>query len=182
MTVIGATSGDTGSAAIYGLRAKKDISIIILHPEGRISPVQEAQMTSILDSNVHNIAVDGSFDDCQDFVKALFGDDDIKKTHKLGAVNSVNFARILAQITYYFFSYASLVRTGQIKPGDQICYSVPCGNFGDILAGFFAKRMGLPIRKLIVATNENDILYRFWKTGYYEKKPVHGSEAEGGIP
>ena len=133
-------------------------------------------MTSILDSNVHNIAVDGSFDDCQDFVKALFGDDDIKKTHKLGAVNSVNIARILAQVTYYFHSYASLVRGGQIKQGDQVCYSVPSGNFGDVLAGFYAKRMGLPVKKLIVATNENDILHRFWKTGYYEKTPTHSTE------
>ena len=139
-------------------------------------------MTSILDSNVHNIAVDGSFDDCQDFVKALFGDDDVKKTHKLGAVNSVNIARILAQITYYFHSYAALVRGGQIKQGDQICYSVPSGNFGDVLAGFYAKRMGLPVKKLIVATNENDILHRFWRTGYYEKRPAHntGENDDGG--
>ncbi len=179
--MIGATSGDTGSAAIYGLRAKEDVSIMILHPEGRISPVQEAQMTSVLDSNVHNLAVDGTFDDCQDFVKALFGDDDIKKTHKLSSVNSINFARILAQITYYFYSYASLVRAGRIKEGDQICASVPSGNFGDVLAGYFAKRMGLPLEKLVVATNENDILYRFWRTGYYEKKPVHGVEASGGF-
>lgn len=182
LTVIGATSGDTGSAAIYGLRAKKDVSIIILHPKGRISPVQEAQMTSVLDANVHNLAVDGTFDDCQDFVKALFGDDDIKKTHKLAAVNSINWARILAQISYYFYSYSSLVKLGKIQYGDQVRFSVPSGNFGDVLAGFFAKRMGLPIEKLVIATNENDILHRFWRTGSYEKKPVHGNEANGGFP
>lgn len=181
LTVIGATSGDTGSAAIYGLRAKKDLSILILHPEGRISPIQEAQMTSVLDSNVHNLAVDGSFDDCQDFVKALFGDEDIKKTHRLAAVNSINWARILAQITYYFHSYSTLVRNGQIREGEKICYSVPTGNFGDVLAGFFAQRMGLPIEKLVVATNENDILYRFWRSGSYEKEPVYGNEASGGF-
>ena len=180
--MIGATSGDTGSAAIYGLRAKKDVSIIILHPKGRISPVQEAQMTSVLDANVHNLAVDGTFDDCQDFVKALFGDDDIKKTHKLAAVNSINWARILAQISYYFYSYSSLVRLGKIQHGDRVRFSVPSGNFGDVLAGFFAKRMGLPIEKLVIATNENDILHRFWRTGSYEKKPVHGNEANGGFP
>ena len=182
LTVIGATSGDTGSAAIYGLRSKLDLSIIILYPEGRISPIQEAQMTSVLDPNVHNLAVDGSFDDCQDFVKALFGDEDIKCTHKLAAINSINFARILAQISYYFYSYSSLVKRGRIRKGDHVRYSVPSGNFGDVIAGFFAKRMGLPIEKLIVATNENDILYRFWQTGYYEKKPVHGGQANGGFP
>ena len=141
-------------------------------------------MTSVLDSNVHNLAVDGTFDDCQDFVKALFGDDEgIKKTHMLAAVNSINWARILAQISYYFYSYSSLVRLGKIKNGDRIRFSVPTGNFGDVLAGFFAKRMGLPIEKLVIATNENDILHRFWRSGYYEKKPVHGAEAaNGGFP
>ncbi|KAL2041910.1 hypothetical protein N7G274_005097 [Stereocaulon virgatum] len=182
LTVIGATSGDTGSAAIYGLRGKQDVSVMIMFPKGRVSPVQEAQMTSVLDDNVHNLAVDGSFDDCQDFVKALFGDTDINKTHKLAAVNSINWARILAQITYYFHSYASLIKSGKITSDSKIRFVVPTGNFGDILAGYFAKRMGLPIEKLVIATNENDILHRFWKTGYYEKKPVHGREANGGIP
>lgn len=116
----------------------------------------------------------------QDFVKALFADPEINKTHRLAAVNSINWARILAQITYYFASYFSLVRqTSQTSP--EVQFIVPTGNFGDILAGYFAKRMGLPVAKLVIATNENDILHRFWKTGRYEKKPVHGREAEGGI-
>ena len=182
LTAIGATSGDTGSAAIYGLRGKQDLSVMIMFPKGRVSPVQEAQMTSVLDDNVHNLAVDGSFDDCQDFVKALFGDAGINQTHKLAAVNSINWARILAQITYYFHSYASLIKLGKIMSSSKIRFVVPTGNFGDILAGYFAKCMGLPIEKLVIATNENDILHRFWKTGYYEKKPVHGREAIGGLP
>ena len=182
LTVIGATSGDTGSAAIYGLRGKQDVSVMIMFPKGRVSPVQEAQMTSVLDDNVHNLAVDGSFDDCQDFVKALFGDAGINKTHKLAAVNSINWARILAQITYYFHSYASLIKSGKITSSSKIRFVVPTGNFGDILAGYFAKRMGLPIEKLVIAPNEHDILHRFWKTGYYEKKPVHGRESYGGLP
>jgi threonine synthase len=180
LTVVGATSGDTGSAAIYGLRGKKDVSVFIMHPKGKVSPIQEAQMTTVLDANVHNLAVEGTFDDCQDIVKALFADPGINRTHKLAAVNSINWARILAQITYYFHSYFSLRR--QLGKDDiAVRYVVPTGNFGDILAGSFATRMGLPTDKLVVATNENDILHRFWKTGYYEKKPVHGQEAQGGI-
>lgn len=181
LTVIGATSGDTGSAAIYGLRGKKDVSVFMTHPKGKVSPVQEAQMTTVLDENVHNLAVDGTFDDCQDFVKALFQDKDINSTHKLAAVNSINWARILAQITYYFYSYSTLLRSGRWTPGSQVRFVVPTGNFGDILAGYFAKRMGLPVEKLVIATNENDILHRFWRTGHYEKKPVHGREAAGGF-
>lgn len=182
LTVVGATSGDTGSAAIYGLRGKKDVSVFIMHPKGKVSPVQEAQMTTVLDPNVHNLAVDGTFDDCQDFVKALFGDPEINSTHKLAAVNSINWARILAQISYYFASYFTLVRSlPASETNPQIRFVVPTGNFGDILAGYFAKRMGLPAERLVIATNENDILYRFWRSGYYEKKPVHGVEAEGGF-
>lgn len=181
LTVIGATSGDTGSAAIYGLRGKLDVSVFMMHPKGKISPVQEAQMTTVLDENVHNLAVDGTFDDCQDFVKALFQDEDINKTHKLAAVNSINWARILAQITYYFHSYSSLLRSGRCIPGSKVRFVVPTGNFGDVLAGYFAKQMGLPIEKLVVATNENDILDRFWKTGRYEKNAVHDSVATGGF-
>nr|POE84299.1 threonine synthase [Quercus suber] len=180
LTVVGATSGDTGSAAIYGLRGKKDVSVFIMHPKGKVSPIQEAQMTTVLDTNVHNLAVEGTFDDCQDIVKALFADPEINTTHRLAAVNSINWARILAQITYYFHSYFSLVRqTGTSNP--NVRFVVPTGNFGDILAGYFASRMGLPSDKLVIATNENDILHRFWRTGHYEKKPVHGREAEGGI-
>ncbi|KAF2869839.1 tryptophan synthase beta subunit-like PLP-dependent enzyme [Massariosphaeria phaeospora] len=182
LTVIGATSGDTGSAAIYGLRGKKDVSVFIMHPHGKVSAVQEAQMTTVMDANVHNLAVDGTFDDCQDFVKALFADPEINKTHRLAAVNSINWARILAQITYYFHSYFNLIRQKSFLPASHIRFVVPTGNFGDILAGYFAKRMGLPAEKLVIATNENDILHRFWQSGSYEKKPVHGREAEGGIP
>ncbi|RYN61257.1 Threonine synthase [Alternaria tenuissima] len=182
LTVIGATSGDTGSAAIYGLRGKKDVSVFIMHPHGKVSPIQEAQMTTVMDANVHNLAVDGTFDDCQDFVKALFADPEINKTHRLAAVNSINWARILAQITYFFYSYFDLIKQPSFLPASAVRFVVPTGNFGDILAGFFAKRMGLPAEKLVIATNENDILHRFWETGKYEKKPVHGKKAEGGIP
>ncbi|KAF2496156.1 threonine synthase-like protein [Lophium mytilinum] len=182
LTVIGATSGDTGSAAIYGLRGKKDVSVFIMHPQGKVSPIQEAQMTTVMDANVHNLAVDGTFDDCQDFVKALFADPIINKTHRLAAVNSINWARILAQITYYFHSYFALIRSPSFVSGATIRYVVPTGNFGDILAGYFAKQMGLPAERLVIATNANDILHRFWQTGKYEKKPVHGAAASGGVP
>lgn len=155
LTVVGATSGDTGSAAIYGLRGKKDVSVVILHPKGRISPIQEAQMTTCTDRNVHNLAVKGTFDDCQDIVKALFGDSDINQTLKLGAVNSINFARILAQIVFYFYSYFSLARKSpSFNVGDKVRFATPTGNFGNILGGFFATKMGLPVDKLVVATNE----------------------------
>lgn len=181
---MGATSGDTGSAAIYGLRGKKDVSVFILHPKGRVSAIQEAQMTTVLDKNVHNLAVTGTFDDCQDIVKALFADPDINATLQLGAVNSINWARILAQIVYYFHAYFSLVKSpggSGFQLGDKLRFVVPTGNFGDVLAGYFAQRMGLPVEKLVVATNENDILYRFWRTGRYDKKPARGPEAEGGL-
>ncbi|KAK6331737.1 threonine synthase [Orbilia javanica] len=178
LTVIGATSGDTGSAAIYGLRGKENISVFILHPKGKISPIQEAQMTSVLDKNVHNLAVVGTFDNCQDIVKELFADAAFNARHKLGAVNSINWARILAQIVYYFHSYFALQKA---HPGENIVprFVVPTGNFGDVLAGYFAKRMGLPIERLVVATNENDILDRFWKSGTYEINAEE--EVEGGV-
>ncbi|KAF8639218.1 hypothetical protein AX17_001703 [Amanita inopinata Kibby_2008] len=172
LTVVGATSGDTGSAAIYGLRGKQNVSIFILHPKGRVSPVQEAQMTTVTDANVHNIAVRGTFDDCQDIVKSLFADKRFNERHHLGAVNSINWARILAQTVYYFLSYFHLLESlpeatnlGEV----EVQYVVPTGNFGDILAGYYAKRMGLPMAKLAIATNANDILTRFWKSGRYEK-------------
>ncbi|KAI1430945.1 tryptophan synthase beta subunit-like PLP-dependent enzyme [Xylaria sp. CBS 124048] len=176
LTVVGATSGDTGSAAIYGLRGKKDVSVFILHPKGRVSPIQEAQMTTCLDANVHNIALTGTFDDCQDIVKALFNDPDTNETLKLGAVNSINFSRILAQIVYYFYAYFSLARTStSFKVGDKVRFVTPTGNFGNILAGYLATRMGLPVDKLM---GTNDILYRFWKTGRYEKQPVSNGNAD----
>ncbi|EJU01349.1 tryptophan synthase beta subunit-like PLP-dependent enzyme [Dacryopinax primogenitus] len=167
LTVVGATSGDTGSAAIYGLRNKENISIFILHPKGKVSPIQEAQMTTVTDANVHNIAVQGTFDDCQDIVKALFGDREFNATHRLGAINSINWARILAQTVYYFLAYFTI--RSQLPPGAEIQFVVPTGNFGDILAGYYAKKMGVPMAQLVVATNANDILARFWATGKYEK-------------
>ncbi|KAG0356090.1 threonine synthase [Podila minutissima] len=175
ITVVGATSGDTGSAAIYGLRNKKDLDVFIMFPTGRVSPIQEAQMTSVLDKNVHNISVGGTFDDCQDILKSLFANEDFMQKYNLGAVNSINWARILAQTVYYFHSYFSLLRSRNITPGSteaqkiQITYSVPTGNFGDILAGYYAHQMGLPTSKLLVATNANDILYRFFCSGVCEK-------------
>ncbi|KAG6813009.1 hypothetical protein H0H92_014746 [Tricholoma furcatifolium] len=185
LTVVGATSGDTGSAAIYGLRNKANVSIFILHPKGRVSPIQEAQMTTVTDANVHNVAVKGTFDDCQDILKSLFADREFNATHRLAAVNSINWARIVAQTVYYFLSYFHL--QSQLPAGTNIDdiaiqYVVPTGNFGDILAGYYAKRMGLPVSKLVVATNENDILARFWKTGNYEKvdSTVVGDDGSSG--
>merc|ERR1740121_2180283 len=168
LTVLGATSGDTGSAAIYGMRGKENVECFILFPEGRVSQIQQQQMTSVLDANVHCVAVKGTFDDCQDIVKGLFGDLAFKKKYGLGAVNSINWARIMFQITYYFYTYYKLFPSCD----GQTSFSVPTGNFGDILAGYYAKRMGLPVRQLIVATNSNDILHRFFTTGDYDKHPV----------
>ncbi|KAJ2749872.1 threonine synthase [Coemansia aciculifera] len=171
ITVVGATSGDTGSAAIYGLRGKKNVEVFILHPEGRVSPIQEAQMTTVLDSNVHNVSIPGTFDDCQDIVKQLFGRPDFKREHSLGAINSINWARILAQITYYFYAYFTLRRS--VKDPRPV-FVVPSGNFGDILAGYYARELGLPVGKLAIATNANDILDRFLRTGRYEKNSEEG--------
>jgi threonine synthase len=166
LNILGATSGDTGSAAIHGVRGKPNINIFIMHPEGRTSPLQEKQMTSVLDANVFNLAVDGSFDDCQNIMKTTFGDVSFKTEHSLGSVNSVNWARVLAQTVYYFYSaFQTLEKTG----AKAVQFAVPTGNFGDILAGYIAQQMGLPISKLILATNENDILSRFFNTGIYGK-------------
>ncbi|PVG04018.1 tryptophan synthase beta subunit-like PLP-dependent enzyme [Serendipita vermifera] len=172
ITVLGATSGDTGSAAIYGLRSKANLSIVILHPYGRVSPIQEAQMTTVTDANVHNLAVHGTFDDCQDIVKTCFGDKEFNSKWKLGAINSINWARILAQMVYYFSAYFQAKKSGILSGGKKIQFVVPTGNFGDVLAGYFAKRMGLPMLQLAIATNANDILARFWNSGRYEKGPV----------
>lgn len=138
-------------------------------------------MTTVPDANVHNLAIEGTFDDCQNIVKALFNDRETNKTLNLGAVNSINAARILAQIVYYFHAYFQLVKKSGLKIGEKVRMTVPSGNFGNVLAGYFATQMGLPVEKLIVATNENDILDRFWKTGTYAKQPVHGNKAEGGL-
>lgn len=164
LNILGATSGDTGSAAIHGVRGKPNINIFIMHPEGRTSPLQEKQMTSVLDGNVFNLAVDGTFDDCQGIMKTTFGDVDFKTEHSLGSVNSVNWARVLAQTVYYFYSALQVMK----KSGAAaVQFSVPTGNFGDIMAGYLATQMGLPVKKLILATNENDILSRFFNTGVY---------------
>jgi len=163
MNIVGATSGDTGSAAIYGVRGKENINIFILHPHLKTSPIQALQMTSVLDENVHNIAVKGTFDDCQNIVKALFSDLPFKEKYALGAVNSINWARVLAQVIYYFYAWFRVTDAG----GSDIVFSVPTGNFGDIFAGYVAKRMGLPIKRLLLATNENNILTRFIADGDY---------------
>lgn len=162
-TIVGATSGDTGSAAIEAFRGRDNIDIFILHPEGRTSEVQRRQMTTVLDANVHNIALRGTFDDCQNVVKAMFNNLPFRDATKLSGVNSINWGRIVAQVVYYFKAAATLG-----APHREIAFTVPTGNFGDIFAGYVAKRMGLPIRKLIIATNENDILRRTLDTGRYE--------------
>ncbi|CAN6673702.1 threonine synthase [Trichomonascus vanleenenianus] len=174
VTVVGATSGDTGSAAIYGLRNKKDVSVFILYPTGRVSPIQESQMTTVLDPNVHTVSVNGTFDDCQDLVKQVFADTEFNAKYHVGAVNSINWSRILAQMTYYFYAYFQLLKAR----GDdcKVRFVVPTGNFGDILAGFYAKRMGLPVDELVIATNSNDILYRFFQSGSYSKSAGAGEK------
>ena len=164
MNIVAATSGDTGSAAIYGVRGRARIRIFVMHPRGRVSPVQERQMTSVLDANVRNLAVEGTFDDCQNIVKELFGDLAFRDACKLGAVNSINWARVLAQIVYYFYA---AFRVQAATGAKKVRFAVPTGNFGDIFAGYVAYRMGLPIDKLVLATNENDILARYFNTGVY---------------
>jgi len=170
MNILGAPSGDTGSAAIYGVRGKRNINIFILHPQGKVSAVQELQMTTVTDANVFNLAIEGTFDDGQQIVKEIFGDLEFKKEHALGAVNSINWARVLAQVVYYFYAW------GQVRKqtgANKVYFSVPTGNFGDIFAGYIAKRMGLPIEKLILATNANNILSRFVNSGDYSIGAVH---------
>jgi threonine synthase len=172
LNIVGATSGDTGSAAIAGVRGKSRIHIFVLYPHGRVSPIQERQMTTVLDANVHNLAIRGTFDDGQRIVKALFNDLAFKADHSLGAVNSINWARILAQMVYYFYAW------GRVSGGDpeyRVSFSVPTGNFGDIFAGYMAKRMGLPADRLIIATNSNDILTRFVQQGAYAAGEVHAT-------
>ena len=169
LNILAATSGDTGSAAICGVRGQERIHIFVMHPHGRVSPLQERQMTSVLDANVFNLAVQGSFDDCQHIMKTLFNDLPFKDAHALGTVNSVNWARVLSQIVYYFYA---AFRVFEETGAAQVQFAVPTGNFGDILAGWYAKQMGLPIRRLVLATNENDILARFFNTGVYAKGEV----------
>jgi len=164
MNIVAATSGDTGSAAIYGVRGRDRIRIFVMHPHGRVSPVQEKQMTTVLDANVRNLAIEGTFDDAQNIVKELFNDLAFRDANKLGAVNSINWARVLAQIVYYFYA---AFRVQEKTGAEKVSFSVPTGNFGDIFAGYMAYRMGLPIDKLVLATNENDILARYFTTGTY---------------
>ena len=168
LNILAATSGDTGSAGIYGVQGKEGVRIFVMYPKGRTSPVQELQMTTVLDENVHCLAIDGSFDECQRMMKKIFNDLDFKQTHQLGAINSINCARLLAQIVYYFFAYFRIART----IGEKVSFAVPTGNFGDIFAGYLALKMGLPIHKLILATNENDILCTFFEQGLYRRGPV----------
>lgn len=167
VTIVGATSGDTGSAAIAGCRGRKNMDIFIFHPEGRVSDVQRRQMTTVADANVHNVALKGTFDDCQDTVKALFADGAFRDEQKLVAVNSINWARILAQVVYYFYAALALG-----APTREVSFAVPTGNFGDIFAGYIARSMGLPIRELVIATNKNDILARCLNRGEYRMEGV----------
>ena len=170
VVIMGATSGDTGSAAIEGCRRCENVDIFILHPHNRVSEVQRRQMTTIMGENIHNIAVEGNFDDCQEMVKDSFADQGFLKGTRLVAVNSINWARIMAQIVYYF--HAALQLGG---PARSMAFSVPTGNFGDIFAGYLARNMGLPISQLIVATNRNDILHRFMSGNQYDKDTLHPS-------
>ncbi len=167
LTIVGATSGDTGSAAIDAVAGLDRVEIFMLHPKGRVSDVQRRQMTTVRAPNVHNIAIDGSFDDAQAMVKRIFADRDVTAKHRIGAVNSINWARLMAQVVYYFA--ASLQLGG---PEREVAFSVPTGNFGDVFAGHVAERIGLPIRRLIVATNTNDILYRALSNGDYSTGTV----------
>lgn len=162
LTIVGATSGDTGSAAIDAVAGRAQVAIVMLHPEGRVSDVQRRQMTTVIADNVHNVAIDGSFDDAQAMVKRMFADESVTSRLTLSAVNSINWARLAAQVVYYFYS---AVRLG--APHRPVAYSVPTGNFGDVFAGYVAAKMGLPIARLVVATNVNDILHRALSAGDY---------------
>ncbi len=163
LNILGATSGDTGSAAEYAMRGRKGVRVFMLSPEGRMSAFQRAQMYSLKDANIYNIAVKGTFDDAQDIVKACSRDAGFKTTYAIGTVNSINWARVSAQVVYYFKGWLTVTE----KPGEVIDVAVPSGNFGNVLAGWIAKQMGLPIGRLVVATNENDVLDEFFRTGTY---------------
>ena len=163
LTVLGATSGDTGSAAEHALKGKRGIEVYMLSPAGRMSAFQQAQMYSLQDANIHNIAIEGVFDDCQDLVKAVSADLAFKQRHRIGTVNSINWARVLTQVVYYFAGYFQATSTDD----ERVSFAVPTGNFGNICAGHVARMMGLPIRRLVLATNENDVLDEFFRTGTY---------------
>lgn len=163
LNILGATSGDTGSAAEYAMRGKKGVRVFMTSPDGRMSPFQQAQMFSLQDANIHNIAITGVFDDCQDIVKAVSNDLGFKRKYRIGTVNSINWARLLAQVVYYFAGYFQATASNE-KP---VSFTVPSGNFGNVCAGHVARMMGLPIQTLVVATNENDVLDEFFRTGVY---------------
>lgn len=167
ITIVGATSGDTGSAAIEACRGKDAIDIFMLHPKGRVSEVQRRQMTTVISPNVHNLAVEGTFDDCQDLVKAMFNDQPFRDRHHLSAVNSINWARVMAQIVYYVYAALKLG-----APDRAVSFTVPTGNFGNVFAGYAAKQMGVPIKRLVVASNANDILARFFASGEMKTEGV----------
>jgi len=163
LNILGATSGDTGSAAEYAMRGKKGIRVFMMSPRGRMSAFQQAQMFSLQDKNIHNLSIEGVFDDCQDIVKAVSSDLEFKQHYKIGAVNSINWARVAAQVVYYFFAYFQVTEENP----SEIGFTVPSGNFGNICAGHVARMMGLPISRLVIATNENDVLDEFFRTGVY---------------
>ncbi|MEY2660231.1 MAG: threonine synthase [Pseudomonadota bacterium] len=168
LNILGATSGDTGSAAEYAMRGKLGVRVFMTSPHGRMSPFQQAQMFSLLDPNIHNIAIEGVFDDCQDIVKAVSNDLEFKRRYRIGTVNSINWARLLAQVVYYFAGYFQATSGSD----QRVSFCVPSGNFGNVCAGHVARQMGLPIEQLVVATNENDVLDEFFRTGIYR---VRGS-------
>jgi threonine synthase len=166
LNILGATSGDTGSAAEYAMRGKKNVQVFMLSPHKRMSEFQRAQMYSLQDANIHNLAVKGVFDDCQDLVKQVNADAAFKARHRIGAVNSINWARVAAQVVYYFKGYFASTRDNS----EKVSFAVPSGNFGNIYAGYVASRMGLPVKRLILASNENDVLDRFFRTGKYSTR------------
>jgi threonine synthase len=166
LNILGATSGDTGSAAEYAMRGKQGIQVFMLSPHQRMTPFQRAQMFSLQDANIHNLAVQGVFDDCQDLVKQVNADAAFKARHRIGAVNSINWARVAAQVVYYFKGYFAATKSD----AEKVSFSVPTGNFGNIYAGYVAMRMGLPVKRLILASNENNVLEEFFRTGRYRTK------------
>lgn len=171
LNILGATSGDTGSAAEYAMRGKRGLRVFMLSPDGKMSAFQSAQMFSLLDQNIFNIAIDGVFDDAQDLVKAVSSDLAFKGRYAIGTVNSINWARVLAQVVYYFKGYfAATHAVADEAPVPEVSFSVPSGNFGNILAGHIARQMGLPVRRLVLATNENDVLDEFFRTGLYRPR------------
>ena len=173
LNVLGATSGDTGSAAEHALKGRARVNVFMLSPHGRMSPFQRAQMFSLQDANIHNIAVEGTFDECQDMVKAVNADAAFKAKHSIGAVNSINWARVVAQVVYYFKGYFAATSGND----QQVSFCVPSGNFGTIFAGHVARRMGLPVKRLVLATNENDVLDEFFRTGRYRPRAAAETQA-----